>query len=397
MEKDKLKNWKVLELGEVANITYGKDFRKSDFVDKNGYPVYSANGVIGYSKTYNKENETIVLGCRGSVGKIHLTVPKSYITHNCFAIEPKIDISNGLLKYLLESIDLTEVITGTAQPQITITNLSPFKISMPPKAEGEKIVAKLDAIMGRVNDNKQRLDNIPQILKRFKQSVIAAAVSGRLTEEWRKKNKIKEKWEEKKLGDIITKIQSGKSIRCEERPPKEGETGIVKVSAVSWGEFDENESKTITDTKYYNESYIIKTDDFLLSRANTSELIAAVVIVKQVNKSLMLSDKILRFSFNKSVLKYWILYCLRSEDGRKQIEEFSTGNQQSMMNISQDSIKKINIKVPSIKEQQEIVKRVSELFTFADKIEARYTKTKQQLDKLPQSILAKAFRGELII
>ena len=64
--------------------------------------------------------------------------------------------------------------------------------------------------------------------------------------------------------------------------------------------------------------------------------------------------------------------------------------------INQQDVKAVEVPLPKLEEQGEIVKRVEQLFAFADKLEARYNKAKAMLDKLPQSILAKAFRGELV-
>jgi hypothetical protein len=87
-----------------------------------------------------------------------------------------------------------------------------------------------------------------------------------------------------------------------------------------------------------NQKYIIQDGDFLFSRANTLELVGACVIANRTNKTLMLSDKILRFTFSKEVSKKFALYFLRSRIGRKQIEMLSTGNQDSMRNIGQEKI-----------------------------------------------------------
>jgi len=285
---------------------------------------------------------------------------------------------------------------GTGIPHVDPDILWKIEVPVAPWNEQERIVSKLDSLFEKIELNKKRLGRIPQILKRFRQSVLADAVSGRLTEEWRNKNNLESTWIEVTLEDIIEEILAGRSIKCVERPPNIGETGIVKVSAVSWGAFLEDESKTITDTKFYNEKFIIRSGDFLLSRANTSELVGAVVIVKNISRSLMLSDKILRITYTENVLPQWVLYCLRSIDGRQQIEQSATGNQQSMMNISQEKIRGIRIKLPTLIEQQEIIIRMENFLTLADKIEQRYFKTKISIDKLPLSILSKAFRGDLV-
>jgi type I restriction enzyme S subunit len=168
----------------------------------------------------------------------------------------------------------------------------------------------------------------------------------------------------------------------------------LKVSAVSWGIFDENESKTCLDPKMVKKEYFVHQGDLLISRANTIELVGAVVIVAKLTKHVMLSDKTLRLRL-KGVTPEWILYCLRSQSGRDQIESLATGNQQSMRNISQESIRAIRVPIPPAEEQTEIVRRVEALLNIADRIEARFVQARAQVDKLTPSLLAKAFRGEL--
>ena len=135
--------------------------------------------------------------------------------------------------------------------------------------------------------------------------------------------------------------------------------------------------------------------DFSISRANTLELVAACVIVEKVERPVFLSDKVLRVVMNEEYKK-WILFWLRSENGRQQIESLASENQLSMRNITQASIKSITLKLPCEIEQQEIVRRVEALFAKADRIEAQYKNARQQVDRLTPALLAKAFRGELV-
>lgn len=106
--------------------------------------------------------------------------------------------------------------------------------------------------------------------------------------------KLPEGWGWVRFGELIYRIEAGKSFKCYEQPPQRDQVGVAKVSAVTWGEFDENESKTCIDPNKINEAYIIKKGDFLFSRANTIELVGACVIVKSVNRKIMLSDKTLK-------------------------------------------------------------------------------------------------------
>ena len=98
-----------------------------------------------------------------------------------------------------------------------------------------------------------------------------------------------EGWGWCKLGGFIDSIDAGKSFKCDEREPRANEIGVAKVSAVTWGEYDESESKTCTDTSKENEAYLIRSGDFILSRANTIDLVGACVIARKVTKKIMLS------------------------------------------------------------------------------------------------------------
>jgi len=150
-------------------------------------------------------------------------------------------------------------------------------------------------------------------------------------------------WPSIRLGDVLASIDAGKNVRCEERLPKQGEQGVVKISSVTWGQFDPSAVKTPLLGIHLDERARIRSGDFLISRANTLELVGACVIVGDLREdNLYLSDKVLRLRFKQPVER-WVLQYLRSVQGRKQIEGLATGNQLSMRNISQASIESIRI------------------------------------------------------
>jgi type I restriction enzyme, S subunit len=203
-----------------------------------------------------------------------------------------------------------------------------------------------------------------------------------------------EGWGWVKLGDILFSITAGKSFKCKEVPPKNDEIGVAKVSAVTWGEYNELESKTCEDHSRIHNEYLIKEGDFLFSRANTIELVGASVIVKRTTLNVMLSDKTLRFTF-KIADKLFILYYLRSKLGRREIERLATGNQDSMRNIGQDRIKQIILPFISVEEQQAIVSEIETRLSVCDKLEQTIEDSLKKAEALRQSILKKAFEGEL--
>ncbi|MBP9213220.1 MAG: restriction endonuclease subunit S, partial [Chitinophagaceae bacterium] len=294
---------------------------------------------------------------------------------------------------------------------------------LPPLPTQQAIVAKIEELFSELDKGIEQLKTAQQQIKTYRQAVLKWAFEGKLTslnhdsfdlvDEYdlntnnqgnpdnhtnhrSDKSALPKGWKWVNLGEYIVNISSGKSYRCDERPPKIDEIGIVKVSSVTWGFFDEEESKTCFSKDQLNEKYLIKEGDFLFSRANTIELIGSCVIVHKVQKTLMLSDKILRFTFEENIFKKYVLYYLRSKKGRKQIELLSTGNQDSMRNIGQEKIRQIEFPYCKIEEQHQIVQAIESRLSVADKLEESIAQSLQQSEALRQSILKKAFEGRLV-
>jgi len=195
---------------------------------------------------------------------------------------------------------------------------------------------------------------------------------------------------------LLSDIETGKSFKCDERPPGLTEIGVVKVSAVSWGEYNEEKSKTCTDPERHNRALYIREGDFLFSRANTIELVGACVIAKSVSLQVMLSDKILRFVFALDDMKSWLLYFLRCELGRSQIELLASGNQESMRNIGQERIRQISLPLPPASEMKNILELLEQQFEAATQQDDSITISLKQSAAQRKNILKAAFSGQLV-
>ena len=291
--------------------------------------------------------------------------------------------------------DLWEEVHGATRPRINLKQLRTYRFELPPLAEQKRIADKLDALRARVDACRERLDRVPGILKRFRQAVLSAAVGGDLTSDWRRRHKRSlNGWTTVTVADLVSRIEAGLNVQCVERPPAEGERGLVKISAVTWGEYDDEQSKTLPRSAAVPESARIRVGDFLISRANTLELVGACVVVRQVRRPVYLSDKILRLCMEEQV-KSWLLCVLQSVYGRQQIESLASGNQLSMRNLSQANLRQILVPMPPDDERDEIVKRARGLLAHSAAIEARRACGCAAAAQLTPALLAKAFRGDL--
>ena len=120
-----------------------------------------------------------------------------------------------------------------------------------------------------------------------------------------------------------------------------------------------------------------------------------MVIVKETPPNLFLSDKVLRLEMSEAD-KPWLLWFLRSPEGRKAIEGSATGNQLSMRNLSQAALREIEVPWPSENERSAIVRRIEAAFAWINRLASEATSARKLIDHLDQAVLAKAFRGELV-
>lgn len=402
-------SWILSSLPDIAGINMGQSPSSSD-VNEQGEGIVFFQGKAEFGKLYPTPRKyctkptkiasvgDILLSIRAPVGPTNIATEITAIGRGLAAISAHCGLTDPkYLLYYFRCIEpwLSTQGTGSTFKAISGQFIKELKAPLPSFAEQKIIAEKLDTLLAQVDSTKARLEQIPQILKRFRQSILASAVNGNLTEQWRKKNSLNiDNWKKLTLGHIVKNIEAGKNLKCIETPPHDEQYGIIKISAVTWGEYDEDESKTLPDDSLFVESRRIATGDFLISRANTLELLGNPVIVKKVTKNLMLSDKVLRLVMADND-KPWVNIFLRSCYGRREIEFRSTGNQLSMRNIGQKALLEIPMPKPSIEERHEIVRRVEQLFAWADTIEKQVNNSLTRVNNLTQSILAKAFRGEL--
>lgn len=193
------------------------------------------------------------------------------------------------------------------------------------------------------------------------------------------------------LGDVLLGFESGKSFQTTDVLAREDELGVLKVSAVTWSAFQPNEAKAVIGYEP-DERHRVRSGDLLISRANTKELVGAVVRVDKDYPLRLLSDKTLRLIVDTARAdKEYLLCALRSPAARKHIEHFATGTSDSMRNIGQTVIASIPIALPNIADQRRVAGQLKAQLAAVD--EARQAALAQLDDakRLIPAILESAF------
>lgn len=295
-------------------------------------------------------------------------------------------------EYMLSNVSGVGGSLMRAQPKYVKT----YPVPVPPLPEQQRIVDRIESLFAKLDEAKQKAQDALDNFETRKAAILHKAFTGELTAQWRKEHGVgMESWGRLQWGSFIVSIEAGKNWSAEGRPPQADEFGVVKVSAVTWGEFNEVESKTCTVEEQWNENIQIHEGDFLFSRANTLQLVGNCVIVKSISRRLMLSDKILRFKFDKRVIPEYVLHFTRSNLYRNQIEQLASGNQDGMRNVSQKNMKLVEFPIPKLEEQKEIVRILGDLLAKEEQAKEVAEGVLEQIVLIKKAILARAFRGEL--
>jgi type I restriction enzyme S subunit len=397
--------WVECSLGEILLSKKGKKPSETINEPRKGYVPYilidelEGKTIRAYTndpKVSIIDENHILLVWDGSIGKCGSSL-KGAIGSTLVGLKPLDKIPTRFIEYTIKHNNnfIKETSTGTGLQHINKDFFEICKISLPPLGEQQRIVAKLDALMEKVESNKQRLQKIPILLKRFRQSVLSAEVRGRLTEDWREKNRIVEKLKWVSLENLI---KEGPQNGLYKPQSSYGSgTMILRINNFYDGEINEwNTLKrlTIEDNEY--KIYALQNDDIIVNRVNSIPFLGKSAIVRNLPEPCVFESNMMRIKFNNEIVSpFYIIRYLNSMPGLEELRK-NAKHAVNQASINQKDVKAVLVPLPTLKEQNEIVRRIEQLFAFADKIETRYTKAKAILDKLPQSILSKAFRGELV-
>ena len=383
---DWLDEWESVELSSVADVIdphpshrapeeyqLGIPFAGIGDLDENGN--LKNNGVRKvkadifeeHIKRYKITSNTIGFGRVASIGKIidfkgfsnKVTISPTIAVVEPKNIEKKFLVNTLKSKATKQQIDL--LLTGSTRSSLGIALLRELILPLPPFPEQQKIAKILTSVDEVIEKTQAQIDKLKDLKTGMMQELLTNGI-GHTEFKDSPVSRIPAQWEVVTFSSVLKKIDSGWSPSCTEIPPSTGKWGVLKVSAVTRGEFLEIKSKKLPATLEPRHHIQVRKGDILLTRANgVADLVGKCVMVREEPKrKLMMSDKILRLNPNEDIDAEFLLHSFNSQQTRKQIE-LSWGGSSGQKNISQADIKLYKLALPPIEEQKKISQSISQV------------------------------------
>jgi type I restriction enzyme S subunit len=401
-----MSKWSFVALGEICELTGGNSAPQGSEPFENGTLPFVRMRDLGryhftsnLNKTDDKLTESAVQkyrmkifepGCilfprSGSVFLNHraiLGIRASIVSHIGVLHKFSDSINVRFLYYYLQTYDMTRLSKKTTGvDSIAFSDVVKIQIPLPPLPEQERIVRLLDEAESlratRERANLRMEQFVPAL---FQEMFGDVEINDK-------------KWKTKPLNELLSKIESGWSPVCLDRPVEQDEWGVLKLGALTYCEYDDTQNKAFPIELKPRPELEVKARDVLFSRKNTYDLVAACVFVFETRPRLMLSDLTFRLCIRdeNELLPEYLWRVMIQPNKRKKIQTLATGSAANMPNISKTRLLTIDIPVPPLALQREFAARMEE----ARGLQSAQARSAGRVEALYQSMLARAFAGEL--
>lgn len=361
-------------LCEICNPKQWKTI-SSDMLTENGYPVYGANGIIGYYTSYNHEEPTILITCRGATcGTLNICESFSYVNGNAMALDnlsEEIDIR--YLYYYLLSRGLSDVITGSAQPQIVRRSLAKVKVMYPPLDEQRKIAAVLDKVSSLIAKRRQQLDKLDELVK------------SRFIEMFGEPENNNKAWPVKALDNLCT-VGSSKRVYQSEQSSEGVPFWRISdlVSKIDTGTVDsELFISEIKYTELKRAGLVPVTGDILVTSRGT---LGRCYIVHDEDCFYFQDGMISWLSnYSEEITPLYLQYLFTMSGFRKQIDNAQAGSTVAYLSIAM--LKKLQVMIPNKALQEQFAAFVAQ----TDKSKLAIQKSLEKLEILKKALMQEYF------
>jgi len=390
------KNWELSSLGYITENHDGKRIPVSKIKRKEmagKYPYYGASGIIDYVNEPIFNGKYLLIGEDGA-NLLSRSTPVAFIAEGEFWVNNHAhvlttfdEIPLEFVSYFLNNIDLSNWITGTAQPKLNQRNMNKIPIPIPPIKEQIRIILKIEELFSELNKIKIILETTKSQLNILRQSILKSAFDGYLLKSITLKIS---DWKNLTYGDTCTKITYGFT-----NPMPDSKTGFWKITAtnIKKGKIHyENARKTDSESFHtkISEKSRPKKNTVLITKDGT---LGNVAIVDRDNICINQSVASLE-PIPDMILPEFLAFSLQKPSIKQMINQFKRST--TIAHISITDLAKWNILLPPLSEQKLIVNEIDYFESIFNNVENIINSKLLQLISLKSSILKQAFEGKLV-
>lgn len=389
---DSVNNWKTVSLNEVASIQTGK--HDANHAKPDGkYRFYTCAYEYQYCNTNRFQGECLILPGNGAnVGEVFYYKGEFDAYQRTYVLSD-LKVEGKFLYYHLTAFwkrRNQDKQFGSATNYIRMGNFLEYTLPLPPLPTQQAIVVRLEALFSELDKGIEQLKTARQQLRTYRQAVLKAAFEGRLTGEQVAAGVLPEGWRESNLKELALKITDG-----EHATPKRTDSGVLLLSArnVLNGEINLSKVDYVDEDEYQR---IIKRchpeeGDILISCSGS---VGRICLVPPNIKFVMVrSVALVKLDKTKMLPKFYE-YLLQSPDLQKQIDKGKKATAQA--NLFLGPIGNLVVISCKLEQQMNVVSEIESRLSVADKLEETIAQGLQQAEALRQSILRKAFEGDII-
>lgn len=369
--------WTYKKLGDIAIIIHGKN--QKDVISEDGqYPIYGSGGnVMGYATDYLCEANTTILGRKGSINNPQFITERFWNVDTAFGIFAKNGNDSKFIYYFIKSIDWSKKNTGTTLPSLTQQVVKSVELSVPPLAEQERIVERLDAAFAQIDELKSNAERQLAEARALFQAALTQAMQP------------KPGWQEKTLGEITTSMADGpfgsnlKKEHYTDRP----EVRIIQLSNIGEDGWREENTKytTFEHLKSIQRSEVLPGDIVIAKMMPAGR---AIICPSHEAKFVLSSDAV-RATLKDNLNRRFVFYAINSPFFRKQVYENVSGS--GRVRTSLTKLRACKLFIPSNDMQDKVVKQIDSLYKNVRDLEEINRKTAAECDALKQALLRQIF------
>jgi type I restriction enzyme S subunit len=401
--------WAYVAIGDLCSLNNGRAFKPTEW-SNNGLPIVRIQNLNdpeakfnhfegGFGDRYHLKGGELLFAWSGTPGTsfgAHVwRGGEALLNQHIFRVdfnEKAIEIR--FFRYAINQ-KLEELIGkahgGVGLRHVTKGKFEQTEIAVPPRSEQTRVADKLESLLSKIGGCREQLERVPRILKKFREAVLEAAVSGKLTEEWRGKRPLE--WQQVLVSDAGI-VQLGR-----QRSPKDHSgphmRPYLRVANVYEDRLNLSDVKEMNFSPAEYAVFRLLPNDILLNEGQSKELVGRPAMYRGEIPGACFQNTLIRFRAFERVHPAFALIVFRHylhSGAFQRVCKWTT----NIAHLGANRFAEMAFPLPTLEEQSEVVGRVDALLIYANSLERQFQTAVTYVETLLPSVLAKAFRGELV-